>query len=135
MKMKAQVITYAEGEDPKQKVMDALGDALKGVHVYGNRVLVATAPHKDRSAGGIILTDKMIEEERYQGKVGLVLALGPAAFKYDGSFEWEGRKPDIGSWVFFRTPDASEFGLHGVSCRFIRDELIVGEVDGPGSIW
>ena len=135
MKMKAEVITYTEGEDPVQKVFDRLGDAAKGVTVYGNRVLVATAPHKDRSSGGIIFTDSIKAEGRYQGKVGLVLAIGPTAFQYDGSYQWEGPAPEVGSWVFFRTPDTWECGLNGVSCRFVRDELIVGEVDGPDAIW
>lgn len=133
--MKAQVLTYKDGEDPKKVIFDALGNAVEQISVYGNRVLVATAPHCERSKGGIIFTDKAVDENRYQGKVGLVLKLGEAAFKFDGSYDWVGAKPEVGSWVFYRVPDAWECGVNGVSCRFIRDEFIVGEVPFPEAIW
>lgn len=133
--MQAQVLTYTGEQDPKKIVTDAIGAALNGVTVFGNRVLVATAPHCERSRGGIIFTDKAVDENRYQGKVGLILKVGEGAFKFDGSYEWGGGKPAIGSWVFYRTPDSWECGLNGVSCRFIRDEYIVGEVNSPDAIW
>lgn len=133
--MKAQVLKYTGDQCPKKVVMDTVGKALENVHVFGNRVLVATAPSCERSKGGIILTDKSVDENRYQGKVGLVLKMGEGAFKYDGSYEWEGKKPVVGSWVFYRTPDSWECGLGGVSCRFIRDEHIIGEVNSPDAIW
>ena len=133
--MKAQILTYVEGQDPKEIIFDAVKDDLPKLNIYGNRVLVATAPHMERSKGGIIFTDKVKEENRYQGKVGLVLKLGPSAFKYDGSYEWEGDKPVIGSWVFYRTPDSWECGIAGVSCRFIRDSYVIGEVAEPNMIW
>jgi co-chaperonin GroES (HSP10) len=133
--MQAQVLTYTVGQDPKKVVMDAVGSAIDEISVFGNRVLVATAPHCERSKGGIIFTDKAVDENKYQGKVGLVLKMGDAAFSYDGSYEWVGEKPEVGSWVFYRTPDSWECGLNGISCRFIRDEHIVGELNSPDAIW
>jgi co-chaperonin GroES (HSP10) len=133
--MEAKVLRYKEGEDPKAVITEAIGNALNDVTVYGNRVLVATAPHCERSKGGILFTDGSIDENKYQGKVGLILKFGEGAFKYDGSYEWIGAKPVVGSWVFYRTPDSWECGLNGISCRFIRDEYIVGEVAAPNTVW
>lgn len=135
MSRRAEVLKYDGDQDPKQVVFDAVRDALANIELFGNRVLVATAPHLERTAGGIIMTDKTISEERFQGKTGLVLKLGETAFKYDGSFEWVGDAPVAGEWVFYRTPDSWECGVNGVSCRVIRDENIIGRVAAPGTIW
>ena len=133
--MKAKIVTYTENQDPVQAILEEIGDSLNGIEVFGNRVLVATAPRCERSRGGIIFTDKNIDEERYQGKVGLILKMGEGAFKFDGSYEWVGPAPKVGDWVFYRTPDSWECGVSGVSCRFIRDEYIVGKVNSPDAIW
>ena len=138
--MQVKVPEYDAGEDPKAKIFEALGESLAGIAVYGNRVLIATAPHMTRSHGGILYTDKAKDEQRYQGKVGLVLAIGDSAFKFDGQFEWDGPVPSVGDWVFYRASDTFECGVRvkgnsGLSCRFIRDELILGRLEDPDLIW
>lgn len=130
-----EIKTYADGEDPRNVVLNAIGKAIDSVEVFGSRVLVATAPHKDRSKGGIIFTDKRLDEGRYQGKVGLILKVGPSAFKYDGEFKWEGAIPEVGDWVCFRPSDSWESAINGLSCRFILDSLIVGRVHSPEDIY
>jgi len=125
-------LCYNLGEDdPKKVVMDALENALDFLpNIYGSRVLVATAPSPNKR-GLIWVPDKPKDEGRWQGKVGLVLAYGPSAFRYDPqfpSYEWEGPKPEVGQWVYYRTQDASEFGINGVSCRFINDDMIYGDI-------
>jgi co-chaperonin GroES (HSP10) len=128
--------SYKDGQDPRQVLFDLLKDALPLIEPpYGKRVLVATAPHRDRSAGGILYTDKRKDEGRYQGKVGLVLMIGPTAFKYDGQYDWEGPRPIIGDWVYYRPSDAFETGINGVPCRFVNDDLILGRVSDPEVIF
>jgi hypothetical protein len=118
-------------DDPKKVILDALSDALASLpHIYGSKVLVATAPSPNRR-GSIIMPDKSNDEGRFQGKVGLILGWGPTAFQYDPefpSYKWEGPKPQLHDWVFYRTSDAWECGINGVSCRYIQDDRIVGDV-------
>jgi co-chaperonin GroES (HSP10) len=131
-----QLPTYEEGIDPRKVLFDLVKEHLNHIDApYGNRVLVATAPHCDKSSGGIIYTSKRVDEGRYQGKVGLILMTGPTAFKYDGMYDWEGPKPSVGDWVYYRPTDSYETGINGVPCRFIRDELIIGRVTEPEAIY
>jgi hypothetical protein len=136
---KAEQLTYnLDSDDPFQVIMAALKDALPLIpDIYGARVLVATAPSPTKR-GSLWVPDKTLDEGRYQGKVGYVLGWGPNAFKYDPqfpSYPWEGPKPAVGDAVFYRTSDAWECGINGVSCRFILDDCIVGRVTDIEVIW
>lgn len=130
--MNIDVLSYTPGkEDPKEIVMARVRDALEKLpEVYGCRVLVATAPSPDRK-GLILMTDKAKDEGRWQGKCGLILKLGTNAFRTDPrypSYEWEGPKPQVGDWVYYRTSDAWEVGIGGISCRHIYDSDVVGKI-------
>lgn len=92
--------------------------------VLGDDVLVATYVKPNKTAGGIILADKSVDEDRWQGKVGLVLKLGESAFKYEGPYEYKGTVPEIGRYVVFHTSDTREIGINGFSCRTISSSLI-----------
>ena len=125
-------------EDQFKVVMKALDGALEFLPaIYGARVLVATAPSPTK-VGSLYVPDRTRDEGRYQGKVGYILGWGPSAFEYDPqypSYPWTGPKPQIGDAVFYRTSDAWECGINGVSCRFILDDCIVGRVTDIGVVW
>ena len=104
--------------------------------------MLATSIEQEKTKGGILLPEKRLTESRYQCKSGLVLKIGPTAFKYDGSYPWEGPKPELHDWVFFRASDSWEFGLApngGVtdllSVRLVRSEDIKGILDAPELIY
>jgi len=122
----AEVIDYNEGEDPQQVVLDRILPLIEGLHLYRNEVLVVTAPNRAKSKGGIIFVDKTQREQRFQGKIGLVVALGEIAFNDKDIWPNEETRPVVGTWVFFRTADTSECAIGGYSCRFIDDDKIRG---------
>lgn len=131
--MKIEVLAYTPGvDDPKEKIMARVRDALSKLpDLYGNRVLVATAPSPEK-VGSIYMTDKAKDEGRWSGKVGLILKLGTTAFRTDPrfpSYEWEGPRPQVGDWIYFRTSDGWEVGLGGISCRHIWDSDCVGRIE------
>lgn len=135
----AQQLVYAIGtEDPRKVVLDAIGDGLTYIpEIYGAQVLVATAPSPNKR-GSILTAPKTIDEGKYQGKVGLILGWGPNAFKYDPTYpnySWEGVKPSVLDWVFYKASDTWECGINGVSCRFIEDANIRGRVTDIEVIW
>jgi len=57
--------------DPKAALMKGLGK--HGTHVFHSKVLVALYVRPAKTKGGIWLSDKTVEEDRYQGTVGLVI--------------------------------------------------------------
>lgn len=140
-RMKIDVIELAE-RDPsisfKDAAMRMIGD-LSGYIVLGSDLLVATYIKPRKTAGGIYTTDKGAEEDRWQGKVGLVLKLGEQAFRYtyrhDGIYEFQGTAPKVGDYVAFHTSDTREIGIRGVSCRTVDDRLVRMIVPDPDSVY
>lgn len=137
---KLREVAKAAAIDPKQALLDSLGD-ISGLEVFHNLVMVATYIEPETTAGGIYLPDMTLKESRFQGKVGLVVKLGPLAFKDDKVAQFGGVVVNLGDWVWFRPSDGSEFfsvdkqKSTGTSCRFFEDTQIKGRVADPSRLW
>jgi co-chaperonin GroES (HSP10) len=128
----------SKADDPKKALIDQIGElAIQGYELMEDDVLLATFVRPEKTKGGIIITPKAKEEDRFQGKVGLLLKKGPTAFKYDksGHHYYEGEPPKIHDWVVYRPSEGWEIALNGVSCRLIRSAMIRGKVRDPETIW
>lgn len=128
----ATVLTYEGDQDPRQVVFDKILPLIKDLHLFRNEVLVVTAPTRTVTRGGIIIPDN--KEERFQGKIGLVVGLGEVAFQDDNLWPNEETRPAVGTWVLYRTADTSECAIGGYSCRFIDDDKVRGRCPAPDSI-
>ena len=138
--MKIEQLSYQVGvEDPADVIMARVRDELQKIPaIFGPRVLIALAPSPGRSKGGIIFTDKLKDEGRFQGKAGLVLKLGHDAFKYHPrypQYDWEGPKPEVGSWVAFFNSDSREIGIGGIACRYIWDSDLLSLITEPEAVY
>lgn len=125
-------------EDFAELVFKHLGD-LSQYTVLGTSVLVATYIKSRWTAGGIMMTDKAVDEDRWQGKVGLVVKTGEDAFKYTytsaGAYDYTGPKPDVGKYIMYHASDARELAIKGISCKLIDASLIKLIVPDPDAIY
>jgi len=120
--------------DPAEDLREALGN-LNSIEVFGNQVLVAIYVRPQKTASGIYLTDNTTDEDKFQGKVGLVVKTGPDAFN-DPSGEWfNGVNVSVGDWVYYRVSDGWMVNVHGVHCRILLDTQIRGKITYPDEIW
>lgn len=120
--------------DPKKDLLDKVGN-IDGIDVFNNAVLVAVYVRPNKTKSGIILTDNYTDEDRIQGKAGLVIKKGPRAF-VDSTGEWfAGANIDEGDWIIFRPSDGWPISVNGVSCRMIDDTAIRGKIDQPDRVW
>ena len=140
MRVNLRDIAAAAEYDPAQALLDSLGD-ISGLQPMFNQILVATYIEPEKTKGGIIKPDNAILEGRFQGKVHLVLKLGPTAFKYDGSYQYEGPKIEVGDWIVARPTDGFEFFSleplrhDATPCRFYEDRFILGKTNRPDAVW
>lgn len=144
-------IAEAASFDPAKALLDAAGD-LTAYEVFHNRVMVATyiaPPMVMKGPNGEDIefhrSDKGQLEDRFQGKAGLVLKVGPQAFvdvPALGVF-FGGVTIKPGDWVFYRPSDGEEMFIadrtgakhDGLSVRLIEDVLIKGRVVDPALIY
>lgn len=136
-RMKLNVVELAKRDANitfKKAVLALLGD-LSNFHVLGSNVLVASYIQPEKTAGGIIVPESSIHEDRWQGKANLVLKLGETAFKYDGPYEYKGTIPKPGDYVMFHTSDGRELGIRGTSCRLVDSSLIKMITPDPDELY
>lgn len=129
--------------DPADVIRKRVGD--RAPSCPGFRVLVATYHRPQKTSSGIILTDRIREEDSFQSKTFLVLAVGENAYKSDEyrKFETPWCKP--GDWIIASRPDVKAFGLSvtkevqaelgdGIAEQhlgYISDDKVLGVVPGP----
>ena len=112
--------------DPKQKLLEDIGD-ISSVEIFNNQILVAVYVRPQKTKSGIYLSDQSREEDKIQGKVGLVVKKANEWFK-DVSVE-------VNDWVVFRPSDGWSITVNNVLCRMIDDTAIRGKVDAPDRVW
>jgi co-chaperonin GroES (HSP10) len=108
---------------------------LSKVEVMHNQILVGIFIRPEKTSGGIFLTEKTLDEDKWQGKVGLVLKAGPMAFQNEGNTDFHGQSVNEGDWVIYRVSDGFSIDVNGVHCRLIEDVHIKGRVADPSVIY
>ena len=148
MRVNLRQLADAAVNNPADPLLDAAGD-LSDYEVFHNLVLVATyipPPKVMKGPNGEDVVfheaDNTQDENRFQGKMGLVLAFGPNAFKDDSVAKFGGKEIRKGDWVIYRPSDGHELFIRdrrkfneGLSCRLIEDVFIRGRVTDPSLIY
>lgn len=139
-KVNKQWVTVEHTEDPKQALLARVGTVPDDL-VQFSKIIVAIyqPPVVSKTAGGIILTDQMqaedLEEFYWQGKVGLIVAMGPQAYEDDESTKFHGTKNKVGDWVWFMPSNGMAVEVNEVFCRVLRERDIIGTIPHPDMIW
>lgn len=154
-------VSCYEPEGLRKKLMVDLMPTMARIKLQRNRCIVATYVPPSVTKGGIILVNNTVEENRYQGKSGLLIAAAPSAFDFDELREEIARRrkgktslatatrdaraylgiPQVGDWVSFINSETREFGVpvageHTLaSCRIVTDDCIGMVIDDPRLIY
>lgn len=124
------ITAVSQSKDPKQTIFDIVGD-LNGFRLLRDDVLLGIYIRPEKTAGGILRPDSNVQEDMWQGKVGLVLKLGPTAFRNAETGELYDERIDVGSWAGFWPSDAKAVQVNGYPCRIIKDVRIGYAVNDP----
>lgn len=102
-------------------------ESLMDLKVMMNRVWIANwVRPESRDLGGgkrIYLTDNSRAEDVYQGCSGLIIKMGPLAFKSDADTNFPDPVPQVGDWVLFKRQNGGmRFKHNGVDCVMLEEE-------------
>jgi co-chaperonin GroES (HSP10) len=103
--------------------------------VLHSQVLCLTYVQPSVTEGGIHIPDRGIEEDRFQGKIFLVVAMGAGAFKDDKIAQFHGASIQPGDWVLARPSDGMELFINGNSVRLFEDVDIRMKIEQPKRYW
>jgi len=99
----------------------------------GWRILVLPYKAKEKTKGGIILSDKTITESQIATNCGLVMDIGPDAYSDKDKFPngpWCKKK----DWVLFARYAGSRIYIDGGEIRVLNDDEILGTIKDPEDI-
>jgi len=149
MRADLRAIAQAVRADPVAAIFERFGDP-SNYRVAMNLVLVATYIKPPKILKGpngedieFHYTDKTLAEDRFQGKSGLILKVGPLAFKDRPGQMFGGQAFGPGDWVAYVPSNGTECFLkdqtsdkdEGIPARWIDDFNILGEVADPTLIY
>lgn len=117
--------------DPADALRREIGDISK-IEMFNTQVLVGVYIRPEKTRGGILLDTK---EDRFQSKVGLVLAKGHSAFEESDGKWFDGKDIIVGDWLFFRPSDGWNITINGVLCRILDDVSFRGRIAHPDQVW
>ncbi len=121
-------------DDPAENIRKEMGD-ISDIEIFHNQVLVAVYIRPEKTKSGLYISAQTREEDKYQGKVGLIIKKGADAF-VDESGKWfKGVNLDVGNWIYFRPSDGWQITVHGQLCRILDDTDVRGRIPQPDCIW
>ena len=96
----------------------------------GYKLLIAIPKLEEKTSGGVIIPDKLKGMEQTASIIGLVIAMGKAAYKDSDKFP-DGPYCKKGDFVIFRSYSGTRFKLRGEEFRLINDDTVEAVVDDP----
>lgn len=96
----------------------------------GWRILVLPHRRDEKTKGGIILTEQTLEQSQVASSLGLVLKIGPDAYKDKERFP-QGAWCKEKDWVIFGKYAGSRIPIEGGEVRLMNDDEILGVVKDP----
>jgi|SRR5215472_14675062 len=126
-------------KNPKEFLLAKCAQFMGAIELFRDNVMLATyyLPAFEILPGGrrFHRADVTLDEATYQGKVGLVIAVGPLAFMDDGRLRFGGQRVDIGDWVYFDRHDGRQLTINRVHCRRLRDVEVIGRASDPNLVY
>jgi hypothetical protein len=126
-------------KDPRKELLKKVGD-ISDFDLFGNAILIAIYIRPKIATHGTLtlhLPDSTVKEDEYQSKTGLVLKLGPLAYKDDEQTQFHGQTVKPGDWVVYRPSDGWALTLprNQVLCRMLTESGIRMRIPAPDLVW
>ena len=126
---------YEEQDKNENKKQEDLSkkESSKLPKPTGWRLLVLPFKMKEKTKGGIIMSDVTIERQQVASQCGLVVALGDQC--YDKERYPEGPWCKKGDWVVFARYAGSRIQIDGGEVRLLNDDEILATIENPEYIF
>ena len=99
----------------------------------GWRLLVLPFTPKEKTSGGIIISQESLDRLRIATNCGYVLKIGPLAY-YDKEKYPTGPWCKKGDWVIFARYAGSRLPIEGGEVRLLNDDEVLGTIKNPEDV-
>jgi hypothetical protein len=120
-------VSMKHESDPRDVLLKQVGD-ISEFKICNNEVLIAIYRRPEKTVGGIVIPKSNLDEDLFQSKAGLVLAIGP-------SCDFPLVPIALHDWILVRPADTYALEVNKVSCRLVYDKYIRVKIPHPEMIW
>ena len=99
----------------------------------GFRILIAIPEKEEKTEGGVLLPEDTRKREEAASMVGMVLKMGPDAYKDVERFP-SGPWCKEGDFILMRSYSGTRINVHGQEFRVINDDSVEAVVEEPRGI-
>jgi len=137
--MTIRAIQMHHDRDPGIVIAEQVAPYIDGLEVAAYHVLVGVYVRPEMTAKGVIIpnTAGPRVEDVWQGKVGMIIKVGPLCFE-GGEAKRFTKVPEVGNWIVFNIGDTFAFQLghgEGTRCRMVFQEDVKLVVENPDYIY
>lgn len=118
-------------EEDYKAILKSIGDKLPDPR--GWKILIALPRVRERTDGGIIKPEEVLQYETVGSIIGLVLKVGDLAYK-DGKKFPTGPWCEPGDYVLMRTYSGTRISVKGQEFRMINDDTVEAVVSDPRGV-
>jgi co-chaperonin GroES (HSP10) len=115
--------------DQKAELLKRLEDGPAAVKAVGHQIVSVIWMRPAKTAKGIYLTDDTKDEDIWQGKVSLVVAVGPDAYANGVSTRCQ-----VGDWIVTNPIAGQKLRVNNAYVRIINDDQVLARCNGPQGI-
>ena len=99
----------------------------------GWRLIVLPFKMDEKTKGGIIMNESILEKQQVASQCGNVLAMGPQCYKDKERYP-DGPWCKVGDWVIFARYAGSRIQIEGGEIRLLNEDEILATVKNPEDI-
>jgi len=116
--------------EPKKEVTK---DSTKLPQPTGWRILVLPFKMDEKTKGGLLMTESVLERQQVGSQCGLVLAMGPQCYNDKERYP-NGPWCKVNEWVVFARYAGSRIQIEGGEVRLLNEDEILATVKDPQDI-
>ena len=116
--------------EPKKEVTK---DSTKLPQPTGWRILVLPFKMDEKTKGGLLMTESVLERQQVGSQCGLVLAMGPQCYNDKERYP-NGPWCKVNQWVVFARYAGSRIQIEGGEVRLLNEDEVLATVKDPQDI-
>jgi|TARA_R100001163_G_scaffold62600_1_gene53533 chaperonin GroES len=116
--------------EPKKEVTK---DSTKLPQPTGWRILVLPFKMDEKTKGGLLITESVLERQQVGSQCGLVLAMGPQCYNDKERYP-NGPWCKVNDWVVFARYAGSRIQIEGGEVRLLNEDEVLATVKNPEDI-
>ena len=116
--------------EPKKEVTK---DSTKLPQPTGWRILVLPFKMDEKTKGGLLMTESVLERQQVGSQCGLVLAMGPQCYNDKERYP-NGPWCKVNEWVVFARYAGSRIQIEGGEVRLLNEDEVLATVKDPQDI-